>query len=222
MYVPGHFAMRDVSDGSDGGDPTELRALIAAHPLATLITHDADGGLDANHVPLFLDTSRGPHGTLVGHVARANPVWRTPGPALAVFHGPDAYISPNWYPSKQADGGRVVPTWNYSVVHAHGALGVVTDLGTLLGIVTRLTNANEARTSRVTGDHAWHVDDAPDDYVGRMLGAIVGIEIPVDRLIGKAKLSQNRSAADREGAAAGLQAAGSPMAVAPVSESAAG
>jgi len=207
VYVPAHFAEPD---------PSVLRALIAEHPLAVLVTTDADGGLDANHVPLFLDTSRGAEGTLVGHVARANPLWRTPGPALAVFRGPDAYVSPNWYPSKHADGpdrGRSVPTWNYTVVHAHGTLAAVDDPGTLLGIVTRLTTLHEARASAATGMVAWHVDDAPADYVHKMLRAIVGIEIPIDRLVGKAKLSQNRSDGDRAGVAAGLADAGWPNAV---------
>lgn len=205
MYVPGHFAM-------DADDPAPLRALMAEHPLAVLVTRTPDGDLDADHVPLFLDASRGRHGTLVGHVARANPVWRRSGPAMAVFTGPDAYVSPNWYPSKHADG-RAVPTWNYTVVHAHGTLAAVDDPGTLLGIVSRLTNLHEARTSHATGATPWRVDDAPTDFIDKMLRAIVGVELTIERLVGKAKLSQNRSDADRAGVADGLAAAGSPPVV---------
>jgi transcriptional regulator len=188
-------------------DPDVIRALVAEFPLATLVTTGPDGALVADHVPLLLDRSRGEHGTLVGHVARANPVWRTPGPTLAIFNGPDAYVSPAWYPSKQVDG-QVVPTWNYAVVHAHGTLRAVDDPGTVLGIVGALTRRHEAVRTEHAGGDPWRVDDAPDEYVQRMLRAIVGIEIEIDRIDAKSKLSQNRSDADRAGVIAGLRGNG--------------
>lgn len=197
MYTPRHFAEHD---------PDVVRELIADAPLATLVTRDAEGGFTANHIPMFLDVGRGEHGTLVGHVARANPVWRTPGPALAVFAGPDAYISPNWYASKLVDG-RVVPTWNYTAVHAHGTLVAFDDPAITLGIVTRLTDLHEAGRAE-----PWHVHDAPGDYIDKMLMAIVGIEITVTRFEAKSKLSQNRSDADRAAVAAGVRAEGNPLA----------
>lgn len=188
MYQPAAFRERDAR---------AIEALIGAHPLATLVTCDA-AGLTADHVPMLLDRSRGPHGTLVGHVARANPLWRRPGAALAVFTGPDGYVSPSWYPSKRTDP-RVVPTWNYAVVHAHGTLRAVDDPGLVLGIVGALTRRHEAGR-----DEPWHVDDAPAAYLEQMLRAIVGIELEIDRLEAKSKLSQNRADADRAGVVAGL------------------
>lgn len=192
-------------------DPDAMRALVAEFPLATLVTTDADGALVADHIPMLLDRSRGEHGTLVGHVARANPVWRTPGAALAVFTGPDAYVSPSWYPAKQIDG-QVVPTWNYAVVHAHGTLRAVDDPGTLLGIVGALTRRHEAERTQRSGGAPWAVDDAPDEYVQRLLRAIVGIELPIERIDAKSKFSQNRSDKDRAGVIAGLTASGATTA----------
>jgi transcriptional regulator len=202
MYVPEAFRETDAD---------AVRALIAEYPLATLVTQAEDGALTANHIPFLLDRSRGEHGTLVGHVARANPLWRVPGPALAIFIGPDGYVSPNWYPSKH-EHASVVPTWNYAVVHAHGTLRAVDDPGLLLGIVGALTRHHETAVAARSGTEPWRVDDAPPDYIARMLKAIVGIEIEVTRVEGKSKLSQNRSDADRTGVAAGLRAEGNPLA----------
>ena len=159
----------------------------------------------ANAIPFMLEAERGEFGTLVGHVARANPVWLPPAAgqavpeALVVFQGPDGYISPSGYPSK-AEHGKVVPTWNYAVVQARGPLRVLDDAAATLALVTRLTAHHEA-----TQRSPWAVADAPDDYIAAMLRAIVFIEIPLTSLIGKYKLSQNRSAADRAGVVANLQ-----------------
>lgn len=196
MYLPPHFEQHD---------PAALHALMRGHPLATLVSH-GDGGLTADHVPLEFDATGGEQGTLFGHVARANPLWRVAAgaPVLAVFTGPQAYVSPSWYPSKAATH-KVVPTWNYAVVHAHGVLEAVEDAPWLRALVGRLTDHHEAPRPA-----PWAVDDAPADYVQQMLRAIVGIRIPVARLIGKWKVSQNRSEADRLGVAKGLGA--DPMA----------
>jgi transcriptional regulator len=190
MYLPSHFEQHDTAT---------LHALMRAHPLATLVSTGPEGPT-ADHVPLAFDAGAGAHGALLGHVARANPLWAAAAgsPVLAVFHGPQAYVSPSWYPGK-ATTHKVVPTWNYAVVHAHGMLEVVEDAPWLRALVGRLTAHHEA--PRPT---PWSVDDAPDDYVQQMLRAIVGIRIPIERLIGKWKVSQNRSAADRQGVADGL------------------
>jgi len=192
MYLPAHF---------EETRPEVLHALLRSHPLATWVVQ-ADGGLQVNHIPFMLDADRGPHGTLVGHVARANPVWRTPGPSVAVFQGPQAYISPSWYPSKR-EHGKVVPTWNYAVVHAHGTPRAIESPHEVLAIVTRLTQTHEAGSAV-----PWAVSDAPADYIEQMLKAIVGIEITVERLVGKWKASQNRGAPDRLGTVAGLRQRG--------------
>ena len=197
MYLPKHFEQHD---------PVELQRLMREYPLATLVTQAADG-VTADHVPLeyiAAGPSTGEHGTLRGHVARANPLWRdgTAAPVLAVFNGPQAYITPSWYPSK-AETHKVVPTWNYAVVHAHGRLHAIENAPWLHALVTRLTGHHES--SRAA---PWAVSDAPDDYVQQMLRAIVGIEIRVERLVGKWKLSQNRSAADLQGTIDGLLQAG--------------
>ena len=193
MYLPSHFEQHDAA---------ALQALMRDHPLATLITQQA-GGVTADAIPLeYVAVSH----TLRGHVARANPLWREAAgqPVLAVFNGPQAYITPSWYPSKAATH-KVVPTWNYTLVHAHGVLRVVDDAPWVHALVSGLTAQHEA--ARAT---SWAVADAPDDYVQQMLRAIVGIEIPVDRLIGKWKISQNRSDADRLGVAAGLAEGAAP------------
>jgi len=192
MYIPRHFRQ---------DDSAVLHDFIRSHPLATLIVHGGDG-FDANHVPLLFDPKGGDHGVLRGHVARANPVWHAAVdgiPALAVFHGPQAYVSPGWYPSKR-DDPKVVPTWNYAVVHAHGTLTTVDDPDWLYTLVTALTEAHEQ--PRPT---PWQVTDAPPEFIERMVGAVVGIELTVERLEGKWKLSQNRSAIDRGGVVAGLR-----------------
>lgn len=184
-----------------------MHALMRSHRLATLVTVH-DGVPEANHLPLLIDPDPSPFGTLRGHVARANPVWRQSGgrEVLAVFQGPQAYVTPSWYPSKR-ETGQVVPTWNYAVVHAYGPLVVHDDREWLRTLVTRLTDQQEAALPQ-----PWRVDDAPADYLNRMLGAIVGIEIPIDRLVGKWKVSQNRNTADRSGVAEGLGALYDPQA----------
>jgi transcriptional regulator len=195
MYLPRHFEQTD---------PALLHGLMREHPLATLVTLAGDG-VTADHVPLEFDPTPSPdgaHGTLFGHVARANPLWRHGHgqPVLAVFQGPQAYVSPSWYPSK-AQTHKVVPTWNYTVVHAHGTLQAVEDAPWVHALVSRLTAHHESPRPE-----PWAVSDAPADYVQQMLGAIVGIRIPLTRLVGKWKISQNRSEADRQGVAAGLSA----------------
>jgi transcriptional regulator len=192
MYLPTHFRQ---------DDPQALHAVMRERPLATLVTLDAQGPT-ADHLPLEFDPAEGTNGTLYGHVARANPVWQQAAgqPVLAIFSSVQAYVSPSWYPGK-ALTHKVVPTWNYAVVHAHGVLEAVDDAPWLHALVSRLTARHEARRPA-----PWQVSDAPADYVQQMLAAIVGIRIPVSRLIGKWKLSQNRSAADRGGVAEGLAA----------------
>ena len=190
MYLPKHF---------DQADRAQLAALMAAHPLATLVTRCSEG-FTADHIPLMYDAAQGEHGLLRGHVARANPLWREAAghEVLAIFSGPQIYITPSWYPSKVATA-KVVPTWNYSVVHAHGTLRAIEDAPWLHGLVSELTQRQENPRA-----HPWRVSDAPDDYVQQMLRAIVGIEIPLTALIGKWKVTQNRSQADRLGVVAGL------------------
>lgn len=195
MYLPAYFTE---------ARPEALHALITAHPFGALVTHGPDG-LDANHLPFELDAQAGPHGVLHAHVARANPVWqqlRDGAPVLVIFRAMDAYVSPNWYPGKH-EAHRQVPTWNYAVVHAHGRLTVRDDTRYVRGVVARLTRTHEAAQPV-----PWKMGDAPADYLEPLLAAIVGIEIEITRLEGKAKLSQNKDARDREGAAAGLHAQG--------------
>ncbi|HYN59866.1 MAG TPA: FMN-binding negative transcriptional regulator [Rubrivivax sp.] len=193
MYLPKHFEQQDAA---------AMAQLLELHPLATVAWHAADG-LSAEHLPLMWERAAGDgaHGTLRGHVARANPVWREAagGEVLAVFQGPQAYITPSWYASKTANA-KVVPTWNYAVVHMHGRLRITEDATWLRALVGRLTDVHEA-----TRAQRWQVGDAPADYIAAMLGAIVGIEIEVVRLQGKWKVSQNRTASDRTGVVAGLE-----------------
>jgi transcriptional regulator len=167
---------------------------------ATLVTLGGDG-LTASHIPLLIDPDPAPYGTVRGHVARANGQWRDLSPevpALAVFLGVQGYVSPSWYPTK-AKTGKVVPTWNYVAVHAYGPLRVIEDPQRLLDIVTRLTERHEAGSER-----PWRVTDAPEAFVQGMLRAIVGFEMPIERLEGKWKLSQNRPDEDRQGVVEGL------------------
>ena len=192
MYLPAYFeeSRADV-----------LHALMRARPLATLVTM-SDSGLDANHVPVETAPEPLPHGMLRGHVARANPVWRNyraGSEALAIFQGPQAYVSPSFYPSKR-ETGEVVPTWNYAVVHARGTLRFVHDAVWLRALVSRLTDAHEAPRQM-----PWKIDDAPPPYLERMLGLIVGFEFAIVSLTGKWKLSQNHPAANRLGVVQGLR-----------------
>jgi transcriptional regulator len=189
MYLPKQFEVTD---------PATLHQVVREHALATWATV-LNGEPVVNHIPFLLDPTRGEHGTLIGHVARANPVWRTPAPSVLVFQGPGAYISPNWYPSKHQHG-KMVPTWNYAVVHAHGMPQIVEEAAPLLAIVTRLTNVHESKQA-----HPWAVADAPTDYIDNLLKAIVGIEIRVQRWVGKFKLAQHYAVQDRVGTIAGLQ-----------------
>lgn len=191
MYLPRHFEEQR---------PEALHDLIDKHPLGMLVTHGSDG-LDANHVPFELDAGEGPHGVLRAHVARNNPLWQSVAQGdevLVVFRAQDAYISPNWYPSKH-EAHKQVPTWNYRVVHAHGRITVHDDERHVRGLVARLTRRHEADQPR-----PWKMGDAPPEYIDTMLKSIVGLEIAVERLVGKYKLSQNRETRDRLSAAQAL------------------
>jgi transcriptional regulator len=204
MYNPPHFREDRVP---------VLHEAIRRAGLATLVTSGPDG-LVANHVPLLLDAEPAPYGTLHGHFARGNPQWRNApdGEALAIFLGPDAYVTPSWYPTKRATG-EVVPTWNYVAIHAYGRLGFFDDADRLLALVTRLTRRHE--TARAA---PWSVSDAPDDYVRGQLQGIIGFAMPITRLKGKWKMSQNRPAEDRAGVADGLAEEGGETVAAIVTE----
>ncbi len=194
MYTPTHF-------NEDRIDV--LHELIRHHPLGTLITMTADG-LNANHVPFMIDPQSAPLGLLRAHVARNNPVWQTfdaSVSALVVFQGPDAYISPSWYPSKK-EHGKVVPTWNYAVVHVAGPLVIRDDPAWMRDFLNNVTDHFES--ARNTTSMRWKMDDAPEDYLQTMMRAVVGIEIPIASVQGKWKVSQNRPRADREGVGRGL------------------
>lgn len=192
MYVPPAFREDDLA---------ALHGTIREARLATLVTATSEG-LAATPLPLFLAPREGPHGTLYGHLARANPQWKLPpaGEAMAVFMGPDAYVSPSWYASKR-EHGKVVPTWNYVAVHAYGPAEFFEDAERLLEVVTRLTEQREAGRAE-----PWAVSDAPGAFIRAQLRGIVGLRLPIARLEGKRKMSQNRSAEDRAGVAAGLLA----------------
>ncbi|HEV8394251.1 MAG TPA: FMN-binding negative transcriptional regulator [Vicinamibacterales bacterium] len=192
MYLPKHFEERD---------PERLRSFIERCPLGSLVTA-TESGLDANHIPfLFADTGSAT-GTLHGHIARANPLWREvvrDATVLVIFQGPDSFISPSWYPSKR-ENARVVPTWNYAVVHVHGVLRCVDDPVWVRSHVEALTREHEGKR-----DAPWAVADAPADFIEKMVAAVVGIEISITRLVGKWKVSQNRSISDRVGVVEGLE-----------------
>lgn len=180
-----------------------LHAAIRELYFGLLVTHGPDG-FATSYLPWELDAGRGPHGTLVGHLARYNPQSKVPAggaPVLVVFQGPHAYVSPSWYPGKR-DDPRQVPTWDYLAVEARGTLVAFEDDARLHDLLTRLTDRNE--TGR---EHRWRVTDAPDDYVRGQMRYIVGVELRIESLVGRYKLSQNRDAADQEGARAGLAAA---------------
>ena len=196
MYLPKHFAETDVGVMHD---------LMQAYPLATLVSHGPDG-LSANHIPLQLDTTAGPNGTLRGHIARANPLSKASavdGETLLIFRGPESYISPYAYATK-AEHGKVVPTWNYVAVHAYGELRVIDDPAWIFSQLSALTATNEAALPQ-----PWAVSDAPTEYIEKMLGAIVGIEISITRLLGKWKVSQNQPAENQASLVEAL--AGQPM-----------
>jgi transcriptional regulator len=179
MYIPPQFEQPDVN---------VMHELIRTRSLATLVTMGSEG-IDANHIPLHLSVSPKPHGVLRGHVARSNPLWNdldSAIDALAIFHGPDAYISPSWYATKQ-EAGKVVPTWNYTVVHAYGSLRIIDDAGWVRTQLEALTTQNEAGFP-----HPWKLSDAPEDFTEKLIGAVVGIEMVITRLTGKWKVSQNQ------------------------------
>jgi transcriptional regulator len=193
MYTPAAF--RD-------DDTVSLQRLMEDTRLAILITHDQTG-MQASHLPLLLHREQGPNGTLYGHLARANPQWRAlqaGAEVMIIFPGADAYVSPAFYPAK-AEHGKVVPTWNYVAVHAYGVAQVFSDAQRLLEVVSALTDKHEAGRAS-----PWAVADAPAEYIDKMLGAIVGFALPIERLEGKRKLSQNRSAEDINGVREGLSA----------------
>ncbi|HEY2782953.1 MAG TPA: FMN-binding negative transcriptional regulator [Steroidobacteraceae bacterium] len=192
MYLPSHF---------NETRPEVLRALMRARPLSTIVTQ-CESGLVANHVPVQTLDDPAPWGCIRGHIARANPLWRdyrSGTEALAIFQGPQAYVSPSLYPSK-AKTGEVVPTWNYAVVHAAGTLRFIEDPAWLKDFVAGLTAAHEAPRAL-----PWKIDDAPSAYIDRMLGLIVGFEFSIASLTGKWKVSQNRTHADRQGVIRGLR-----------------
>ncbi len=177
-----------------------LHDAIRRAGLVTLVTQTADG-LIASHAPMLLDTEPAPYGTLIGHLARPNPQARGAiGEGLAIFQGPDAYITPSWYATKRQNG-KVVPTWNYVAIHAYGAVEFFSDPERLRDVVTRLTERQEAGRAQ-----PWAVTDAPADFIDGMLKGIVGFAMPIARLEGKWKMSQNRPAEDRAGVISGLEA----------------
>lgn len=197
MYTPPAF--RDDDLGS-------MHRTMRSARLANLITA-TEIGLMATPLPLFLDEAESEHGVLYGHIAKANPQWKAPaiGDAMAIFTGPDAYITPSWYATKQ-ESGKVVPTWNYVAVHAYGPAEFFEDAGRLLDVVTRLTTLHEGERAR-----PWTVSDAPADFVVAQLRGIVGVRMPIARIEGKRKMSQNRVEADRRGVAAGLAQSERPI-----------
>ena len=195
MYTPAHFAIEQ---------PSQMQAIIEQHPLGALVTWGADG-LDANHIPFEFDPTQGSLGVFTAHVARANPVWqhcKDGAEVLVIFRGNESYISPNWYPSKH-ETHRQVPTWNYEVVHVRGRLSVMDEERFVRGVVARLTRTHESSEPK-----PWKMGDSAPEYIDGMLKAIVGIEVAITRMEGKAKLSQNREPRDRLNAAQTLIAKG--------------
>ena len=197
MYTPKDFVVDDLPI---------LHADMRQNSLATLVTLTPIG-LVATHLPILLDEHRGPYGTILGHVSRANLQWQQSDPAteaLLIFTGPETYVTPTWYPAKQQTG-RVVPTWNYAAIHAYGIPTFFDDPERLRDIVTRLTNLHEAASPQ-----PWHVSDAPPNFIDSQLKAIVGLEIPISRIEGKRKFNQNRSDEDRTGVIQGLRSLNQP------------
>ena len=198
MYLPAKFVE---------SDRAVLNEFITAHPLATLVTGSPTHGLYATHLPMLLDTGRGPQGTLHGHIARVNPHHLKANDttqALVVFTGVDAYITPNWYATK-AEHGKVVPTWNYIAVHVTGTVRFIDDRDAMMRHLDVLTNTHEAAQA-----HPWAMSDAPGDFVEQLAKAVIGIEIEITALEGKWKMSQNRPDADIDGVIDGLRASSSP------------
>lgn len=186
-----------------------MHELIRAHPLATLVTLSS-GGLNANHIPFYFSPEPEPFGALQGHVARSNPIWTDFAKdveVLAIFHGPEAYITPSWYATKQ-ETGKVVPTWNYVTVHAYGSLRVVDDAAWLRAQLEALTAHNEAAFAQ-----PWKLTDAPHHFTEKLIEAIVGIEIVITRLHGKWKVSQNQPERNRAGVISGLESIGTQKAL---------
>lgn len=201
MYIPPQFEQPDIEI---------MHELIRNRPLATLVTLGANG-IDANHIPLHLEPGHGSFGVLRGHSARANPLWCDLAPdieTLAIFHGPDAYISPSWYATKQ-ETGKVVPTWNYAVVHAYGSLRIIDDAVWVRTQLEALTQQHEAAFPE-----PWAVSDAPEDFTEKLIEAVVGIELVITRLSGKWKVSQNQPLQNRLGVIEGLNGSGQSGAVA--------
>ncbi len=192
MYIPKHFSEPNT---------VELHALMRAYPLATLVSISAHG-LNANHIPLHLDAATGTHGTLSGHLARKNPLWKdiaNNNQMLAIFHGPDAYVTPSWYASK-AQTGMVVPTWNYVAVHVHGTVKVIEDKEWLRTHLSSLTADQEAKFKQ-----PWQIEDAPADFIDKLMHAVAGIEMEITHLSGKWKVSQNQSVENQLGVIQGLR-----------------
>jgi transcriptional regulator len=197
MHVPPAFRAEDQD---------AISAIIREAPLGQFVTATAAGPI-ATPLPMIVDWAEGEHGTLYGHVAKPNPQWQEPmiGEALAIFMGPDAYVTPSWYASKR-EHGKVVPTWNYEAVQVFGPAEFFADADRLLEVVTRLTDKHESdRADR------WHVSDAPAAFIQGQLRGIVGIRMPITRIVGKRKMSQNRSVEDRAGVVQGLAASECPM-----------
>lgn len=195
MYIPKHFEIADAA---------VLRDFIRAYPLATIVVSDVSG-MEADHIPLLVTGNDASGWKLAGHVARANPLWEKAEAGidcLAVFHGPQHYISPNWYATK-AETGKVVPTWNYEVVHVQGRLRAVDDAVWLRAQLEHLTQTHEANQPR-----PWQMGDAPEEYLGRMLEAVVGLEIEILGMTGKAKVSQNQPLANQQSLLAALRQVG--------------
>lgn len=195
MYTPKHFEQPSIE---------AMHALVRSYPLGTLITLGAQG-LCANHIPMHLSDKPAPYGLLSGHVPRANPVWHEASPdveVMVIFQGPNAYITPSWYATKK-ETGKVVPTWNYTVVHAHGHLRVIDDAQWLRAHLETITHQQEASLA-----NPWAVSDAPSDFTEKLFSHLVGIEITISKLFGKWKVSQNRPARDQAGVVAGLRSAG--------------
>lgn len=209
MYIPSLFEQPDIG---------VMHELIRSYPFATLVTLSSSG-LNANHIPLHLTADASPFGVLTGHVARANPIWNdlaSEVEVLAVFQGPNAYISPSWYATKQ-ETGKVVPTWNYSAVHAYGTLRIIDDAVWVKSQLETLTANHEAAFKQ-----PWALSDAPDGFADKLIEAIIGIEISITRLEGKWKVSQNQPPRNRAGVVQGLRENGQPAMAELVEKSAPG